>query len=262
MANRIHHYLVKLLDLDEDDIFNFCEKYKLFYWSPSDNAMETRFYDQSSSDLLNLVRIFNRFPGFRNVERLIEQMAADGEDFNPSRIEMFDIIQIEVNPTSLLNLLFDSQIRPFGLKVIEWFVRNGMSNFNSYIEDGEKSMDFLLFHIIASCWSNGMRPAVGLRRAEALLRLLLSLGLNGFYTDKELHFGTTSLGYYTYGHVDEGPLTYDVLLQQLKSSRRQPLTLQELARNATRCTLGGVHFQKRLATLPLPQRMKSFVQAT
>ena len=220
MANSLHHYLVKLLGLEEDDIYNLCERYKSFYWSP-ENTLETRFYEISSSALINHVRVFLRFPGLQNVERLIEQMAADGEDFSPAAVEMVDMIQIEVSRSSILNLLFESQIKPFGLKIIEAFVRNGMSNFVSY-EDGEKSMDFLLVHILASCWSKCMRPAVGLRRAETLLRLLVSLGLNDFYSDKELNFGTTSVKFYMTAYGEDGPPTYDVLLNNLNQADASP----------------------------------------
>ena len=252
-------YLHQVYGYSKEEIVSLHDKqFMEFAWDTNRAELYWKLTQRSSCPVYNMISIFAKMPGFRQIEQLIELMARDGYDINP--VGHLERLWYSDNntPFSLLHAIGLYELRPFGREILQALVRNGFSTLNWFY--GKKNLYGLIVTIVESSLTIEMNATNVQQRSQAMIDLLLSLGLNDFYETSELNWGTYIWNYSWLPNAQIEHI-YNDLIGYVLERRKRPLSLQELARNNIRRTLGGIHFAKRVAELPLPRRIRDYVQA-
>ena len=253
----LQRYLIDLFHYTEEELDNLCLKDDhMFRRFPGDLVHYSGKY-LHPSPIVSMITLVSAFPGFRQIKRLPDMLANDGYDFNEEVSYESVGFMMKRKPRFMLEMLYCNAIKPFGCSVLKMFVYNGLSSFDFYRGKNKNAME-LLRQVVRSCYSDLMEDnPIYYRRVRTMLNLMVGLGLNGNYESLEDSKQNLQLLPKKSQMEDAFYLLKVVLLEQ----RKNPLSLQQLARNTTRRTIGGVHFAKRVAELPLPPTMKDFVLA-
>ena len=253
----LKRYIVELLGFSQEEVENLTYKWGNNFQLYTDNTLRYVGEYIHPSPVLCMITMLSSFPGFRQMEPLIEKLANDGYDFNEAVTTGNYCNITKQKYRYMLVILQLYPIQPFGLNMLNMMVQNGLSSFDYYAGNHRNVME-LLRDVVRSCYSISMKDnPVYFHRVHTMLKTMIGLGLNDNYEsirDSEEHLQQLPKK----SQLEDAFYSLRVVLQE---SRKKPLSLQELARNATRRTIGGVHFAKRVAELPLPSMVKAFVVA-
>ena len=257
----LKRYLAEIYHFSEDELFNLCNKGSYhFYWNPvtGEIQMDPDYNPDWTNQIFNMVYVLSSLPGIRPVIQVIDLMGRDGYDFTSYKLRLIKSAFYEPGGVyNLLDVLTLNSLRPFGPDVLQALVRNGLSRFHYYYTENKSDIGYLLEIMISSCSFDSTGHNIHVQhRAQTMMALLLSLGLNRNYKAKDVKFTK-----YFYFNYDEKHEAFEALKAQVLESRKQPLSLLQLARMATRRALGGRNFAKKVAALPLPPIIRDYVQA-
>lgn len=256
----LERYLVEVFHFSKEELYSLCCKPEYgFQWSTFYNEIQWTKSSGYSCPIFNMIFIFSGFPGIRNVEHVIDLLGRDGYDFTPlyRRRQPSDSESILTEtPFTLMETMSINGLRPFGLEILRALVRNGLTGFYYHDFGNKRDIAYLIENLIQSTSFN---PHLNIdsfhRRVLMMAELLLDLGLNMDYQEKELDFKP----HYWYQGIET--TSFNAIKARVLESRRQPLSLLQLARITTRRAIGGIHFVKRVRALPLPPMIREYVQA-
>ena len=255
----LQRYLHQVYGYSKEELVNLHVKPFLeFEWDTDRAELKWKMSLRSTSPVYNMISIFALLPGIRQVEQLIQLMARDGYDINPIVCHERLWYCSDDTPFSLLHAIGIHEIKPFGREILQALVSNGFSTLDWFY--GKKNLYGLIVTIVESSLTIEANATNVQQRSQSMVDLLLSLGLCDFYETSDLNWGTHIWNYSWLPNAQIEQIYID-LIDYVLERRKRPLILQELARNNIRRTLGGVHFAKRVAELPLPRRIRDYVQA-
>ena len=183
------------------------------------------------------------YRGHRHFEELLEY----GLDVNHPGVE----------ESTLLSVLFDNSDNQFEIDIallehLRLLIRNGLMNFNMKHRS-------LFFAIISCCPFFNSSPD---SQTSVLSTLILVETLGYQFRVPPPHEASWATLLF---HKHRGLLTSQTRTQlwsdHVARLRNTPLTLSEIARNSVRCSIGGVRFQSKVNTLPVPNSLKEFIIA-
>ena len=185
----LQRYLHQVYGYSKEELVNLHVKPFLeFEWDTDRAELKWKMSLRSTSPVYNMISIFALLPGIRQVEQLIELMARDGYDINPLGCHERLWYCSNDTPFSLLHAIGLNEIRPFGREILQALVRNGFSTLDWFY--GKKNLYGLIISIVESSLTIEMNGTNARQRSQAMVDLLLSLGLNDFYETSDLHWGT------------------------------------------------------------------------
>ena len=256
-------YVLEVLGITKRDLLAFSDNFRsdMEFWLKMDYN-NTIGMATHSSKIYQLTKLFTHFPGYKNIDRALDCLARDGCDFNPPFCLVSPILMYHrpgVWEGSHLDVILLNHIQPFAAEIVQKLIANGLSSFKLNKRPGLLTLNFLLFMLIERSYSALPDDVARFRFAvQHLVETMVDLGIHHDYKifkqqKVKCFMRNGYLGYH------EEVQMFNKARQYLVETRRQPLSLQAIARNATRNAVGGVHFRARVATLPLPQTMKDYV---
>ena len=262
-STAVNKYLLEVLGIDKREMSCVANSLR---WEASYKVAthDYEFYStvEHDSTIFHMARIFAELPGYRHLNSVLNLMARDGYDFSPKDCWTQEGCRNGIRKErrgSPLDVLEYCHPTPFGVELVDNLVGNGLSNFRFYMAGPNKSMNYFVYMLVKSSYSDLPEDLERFRYAtRALLQNLVALGMHFYFGNGAVDM---TQDYNTFNYEPPKEKTYNELKQYLVESRKQPLTLQASARNSTRRAVGGVCFRKRVAELPLPPPMKKFVLA-
>ena len=259
----VQKYVLEVLDITMRDLLAYSDNFRedIDFWRNIDNN-DTIGMAIHSSKIYQLTMLFTHFPGYKNIDRALECLARDGCNFNPPFCLVSPITSYQRGDPwhgSHLDVIVLDRIRPFAVEIVQKLIANGLSSFKLNKRPGRLSLNFLLFTLIERSYSGLPDDVARFHSAvQQLVETLVDLGIHHDYKN----FKSQKVKcFMRSGHLGnhEEVQGYNRARRYLVETRKQPLSLQAIARNATREAVGGVHFRASVATLPLPQTMKDYV---
>lgn len=260
----VEKYLLEVLQLGPRELFSITTNFSnhICTYSKEQHTFNFDIPYEHESPIFYLAALFARFPGYHNLDRMLNLLARDGYDFAPA--DCWTTIgcaswRFYVNREASTLDILDLDITPFGVELMYTLIGNGLSEFRWYKESSRYSMSHLLFTLVSTSYSPIPGDFHRFRVAtHELVRDMVDLGLHSSYANCNLYMNKD---YYKYrsNRPTEEEVVYNELKTYLVESRQHPLTLQALARNATRRIIGGIHFAAQVNKLPLPPAMVDYV---
>ena len=123
----LKRYFVELLGFSEEEVENLTYKWGNNFQLFRDNTLHYVGEYIHPSPVVCMITVLSSFPGFRQMEPLIEKLAHDGYDFNEAVTTGDYCNMTKQKYRYMLVILQLNPIQPFGLDILNMMVQNGLS---------------------------------------------------------------------------------------------------------------------------------------